>query len=313
MIELLKYESSHKKLWDDFIEHSRTPLFMHKRDYMEYHKDRFNDNSLIFFDNDEAIAVFPAVLSEDTLISHGGLTFGGLILSNEIKQNNVCEVFDALKQYCKQNRISTVLYKPVPYIYYTQPSDDDKYALFRAGGIIDKIEPATVISLRQALPMAKLRKRQVKKALKNNLIVQEFESFHDYETYINMLNEVLALHHNTKAVHTANEIFYLHEKFPNNIRLFMTLKDGFPIAGTIIFEYQNLVHTQYLASTDLGRQLGALDLLIYSLIETYQSKDYFDFGISTEENGSILNHGLISQKEGFGGRTVAYTTYRLNV
>ena len=44
-----------------------------------------------------------------------------------------------------------------------------------------------------------------------------------------------------------------------------------------------------------------------------ETKTYFDFGISSEDNGQILNEGLISQKEGFGGRTVVYQTWRLNV
>ena len=36
---------------------------------------------------------------------------------------------------------------------------------------------------------------------------------------------------------------------------------------------------------------------------------YFDFGISTEHNGRLLNEGLIYQKEGFGGRGICYDTY----
>ena len=40
---------------------------------------------------------------------------------------------------------------------------------------------------------------------------------------------------------------------------------------------------------------------------------YIDFGKSTEGNGSILNEGLISQKEGFGGRTFVYQTWSINV
>ncbi|EIA46149.1 hypothetical protein cco111_09042, partial [Campylobacter coli 2680] len=38
---------------------------------------------------------------------------------------------------------------------------------------------------------------------------------------------------------------------------------------------------------------------------------YFDFGISTENGGQFLNHGLISQKEEFGGRGVIYDFYEL--
>ena len=41
------------------------------------------------------------------------------------------------------------------------------------------------------------------------------------------------------------------------------------------------------------------------------SHKYLDFGISSEDDGKMLNFGLISQKEGFGGRTVIYQTWEL--
>ena len=42
-------------------------------------------------------------------------------------------------------------------------------------------------------------------------------------------------------------------------------------------------------------------------------KTYFDFGISTEENGRVLNSGLIDQKEGFGARGVVHDHYELDI
>jgi len=72
------------------------------------------------------------------------------------------------------------------------------------------------------------------------------------------------------------------------------------------------VHTQYMAANETAREIGALDLTIATVMETYKdSKDWLDFGISTEDAGHILNEGLISQKEGFGGRTNIYQTWRI--
>ena len=59
---------------------------------------------------------------------------------------------------------------------------------------------------------------------------------------------------------------------------------------------------------------GALDLLFHQLIyDRYAQKRYFDFGISTEHGGQMLNEGLLFQKEGFGGRAVVYDTYEMEV
>ena len=51
-----------------------------------------------------------------------------------------------------------------------------------------------------------------------------------------------------------------------------------------------------------------------SLIEKYAgTKEYIDFGISTEQGGNILNEGLAFQKEGFGGRGVCYDCWQINL
>lgn len=40
---------------------------------------------------------------------------------------------------------------------------------------------------------------------------------------------------------------------------------------------------------------------------------WLDFGISTEHGRIYLNEGLISQKEGFGGRTGVYETWKIDL
>ncbi len=80
-----------------------------------------------------------------------------------------------------------------------------------------------------------------------------------------------------------------------------------------MFVYDNVVHTQYLAANDYARENGGLDLVISNLLDVFKDKKYFDFGISTEEMGQFLNEGLMAQKEGFGGRVVAYQTWEIEL
>ena len=86
------------------------------------------------------------------------------------------------------------------------------------------------------------------------------------------------------------------------------------LAGVVIFDTPNVVHAQYIANSEKGREIGALDLVIDFLINTYsENKLYFDFGISTENEGLFLNDGLIAQKEMFGGRAIVYDFYEINL
>ena len=80
----------------------------------------------------------------------------------------------------------------------------------------------------------------------------------------------------------------------------------------MVYDMGHVVHAQYIASSEIGKKTGALDLLIHHLItEVYADRTYFDFGVSTENGGSYLNEGLIFQKEGFGARSVVYDTYEI--
>ena len=52
-------------------------------------------------------------------------------------------------------------------------------------------------------------------------------------------------------------------------------------------------------------------MLFSTLIEQYHDKRYFDFGISNEQEGRVVNHGLLGWKEGFGARCFAHDFYEI--
>ena len=115
-------------------------------------------------------------------------------------------------------------------------------------------------------------------------------------------------------MHSVEEIERFTTLFPNNIKLFVAIKDSKMLGGTLVFENKTIVHTQYLANSFEGRNIGALDFVIDKLInEVYSNKRYFDFGISNEDAGRYLNTGLIAQKEGFGARAVVHDFYELEI
>ena len=107
-IEITIYEDKQKNLWDEFIARSKNGNFLFYRDYMEYHSDRFKDFSLMFFDDNRLIAVMPANIEDDTLFSHGGLTYGGVVSDSKMKISIMVEMFDFLEKYLKNKGIKKV-------------------------------------------------------------------------------------------------------------------------------------------------------------------------------------------------------------
>lgn len=312
MIEITNYNPKlHNNIWNIFNKDSKNGLFMFDRNYMDYHSDRFKDNSLIFYEDEKPIALLPCNMSQNTLYSHQGLTFGGFIVDENMKQNKMLECFEILKEYMKKNNFKKFIYKSTPYIYHKIPAQEDLYALFRNNAKLFRIDCSTTIDLQNILKMSDLRKRCIKKAQNNKVEITLSE---DFEAFVMLLNSVLQKQHGVNAVHSAEELKLLCSRFPQNIKLFVAKFNKEIIAATLLFIYDDLVHTQYLAANEKAREIGALDLLIKTLIDEFaKSKKYFDFGISTENGGQFLNQGLISQKEGFGGRTIVHNIFEVNI
>jgi hypothetical protein len=311
MIEIANYGSDDKSLWDGFVRRSKNGSFLFHRDYMEYHSDRFFDSSLLFFENASLVSVMPANVADDILYSHAGLTFGGVVSDRKMKIGLMLELFDSLMIYLSQHRIKKLVYKAIPYIYQVAPAEEDLYALFRYDAKLIRRDVSSAILLDEPIPFRKGRKYSIKQGKKNELTAKRTN---DFEAFMSIEETVLQSKYNVKPTHTSSEIKSLAQKFPENIKLFAAYKDKVMLAGVIVYESKAVVHTQYIASSDIGKKMGATELLLDSLITQYSSgKKYFDFGISTEKGGAYLNRGLATYKEGFGARTITYDTYEVAV
>jgi hypothetical protein len=314
-MKIKPYTHDLEQQWNDFIKSSKNATFLHDRRYMDYHSDRFVDCSLLFLEGDIVVACFPATYDADhsTVTSHGGLTYGGLLLSRKTSIRTVLEIFHHIVHYYKTVLCAKrLIYKTIPYIYHTYPSDEDLYALFKHNACLIGRGISSAIFLSDRLPLTESRKCCVRKAKRVNLEVSETK---DIRTIWSILSHVLVSRHGVLPVHSCEELELLMSRFPNNIKFYATYKeDGIMIAGAVVYITGKTVHMQYMASNDEGVKHGALDLLVENLVNNvYSNYNYFDFGVSTEQGGTYLNHGLIFQKEGFGGRAVCYDTYAIEL
>ena len=308
-MEVIKYNSSLKSEWDNFITKAKNHHFMFYRDYMEYHSDRFIDHSLMIYNNGTLISCFPANMKENVFYSHAGLTFGGFITNEKMTTSLMLDVFESVINYLKNNNIKEIVYKCIPYIYHLLPAEEDRYALFINNAQLYRRDVSTTIYLDNEIKYQERRKRSIKKA--KNLDIKIYES-KEYDEYWKILSENLYTKYKTKPVHSIEEIKLLHKKFSENIKLFVSSLQDKILSGVVVYINPKIVHCQYISSSEEGKELGALDILFDYLIKLYQNdKKYFDFGISNEQEGRYLNKGLIEFKEGFGARAVCHDFYRL--
>lgn len=308
-MEIRRYRREDKELWNSFVNKARNATFLFDRNYMDYHADRFDDNSFMFYHKGKLKAVLPANVAGDTLYSHQGLTYGGLLLDKKATVEDVLECFDSLNSWLRENGISKVVYKALPWIYQQYPSEEDLYALtWKCKAQLISRNIASTIVIDNKLKFAESRKSGIRKALSLNIEVGESN---DVDGFWHVLEDNLGNRYNAKPVHTANEMKLLMSRFPNNIKLYVAKMNGEIVGGTLIYVTPQVVHTQYISASVEGKKHGALDLLFdYIINKVYANCRYFDFGKSTEQGGAYLNEPLIFQKEGFGGRGVCYDWYQ---
>ncbi|MDR1759074.1 MAG: GNAT family N-acetyltransferase [Fibrobacter sp.] len=303
---LRRYTAEAQALWDSHAAHSRPFHFMFFRNYMDYHSGRFPDCSFFIEKNGNVVGLIPGTLSSEFVwSSHAGLTFGGILFDENEETLVYLEIFDLLDAELRKFGAKKVLYKPLPWIYHTEPSEASLYALFRRHAVLKARQVASVIDPKN-YTCSENRRRKWKQALKEGV------RFYTpgVKSFWKILSECLATRHEARPVHSLEEMNLLASRFPDHIRLCGAEKDGELLAGAVLYETPRVIHAQYLATTEKGRELGALDFLIGNLFTSdICPEKWLDLGTSCEQNGTILNEGLVRQKDGFGAHAVMFDQY----
>lgn len=311
-----RYEGSQKRVWDEFVDNSSNGTFLFKRDYMDYHSDRFKDYSIMAYYKGKLRACLPANIECDaTLISHGGLTYGGWIFPRaHFDGSKVLELFKAWIEWCGEQKISRIIYKPVPWVISPMPAQEDLYALWRVGfSLRSRLLSSAIFPNNN--PGFNMAKRQQLKEATTAADISVSES-DNWNLFYDMLCSCLEERHDANPVHSLSELKLLHNRFPKNIRLFVAHRKDFPeqiLAGTVIYDTGFTAHTQYMATNALGREKRALTYLISQLINNlFGSYRIFDFGTSNLPDFD-LHSSLLEQKYSLGGRGAIYESYVLDL
>ena len=303
--------------WDELAAESWNGTFLHERRFMAYHGDRFQDLSVVIEDDGgQIIGVFPAALHPqhtDTVVSHPGLTYGGVVHKGALRGAVMLEVLQDICRLYQEADLRWLRYKAIPHIYHTVPSGDDLYALFRLGAVRYRCDLSAAIDLDSRQKPSKLRLRDVGKARRTGLSVTFGPEY--LEPFWTVLEANLKIRYNARPVHTLEEITYLQSRYPEQIRCVVGIVGNQVEAGVVLFQTPRVAHVQYSASTAEGNSFGASTAVIdYAMGKEIDfGRRYFDFGVSNEQAGRILNEGLYRFKASFGAGGVVQEFYELEL
>lgn len=318
-MQLLPYrEAEDAAAWDEFVAAAPMSTLLHTRRYLGYHGERFRDASLMLRDErGRLVGVFPAAVDRADgrrVTSHPGVTYGGMVHAGRLSGESMVEALKAVCDFYAGQGFSTLRYKAVPYIYHRTPAGDDTYALFRLDARRYRCDLSSAIDLASRPAPSERRRRGLKKAERAGVRVEWGAQFIAplWET----LSDNLRRKHGVSPVHTVEEIALLHSLFPREIEFVAASEGGQLVAGVVLFSNARVMHAQYIAASERGYEVSALDAVFEHCIERARSRAgvrYFDFGNSNEDEGRRLNTGLHGFKTEFGAGGVGHEFYELNL
>ena len=315
-LEFRTFEAADAESWDSFCRSSHQGTLLHTRKFLSYHGTRFEDTSLIISENNKWLGILPAAIKYGdprTVVSHPGATYGGIVQSGGLRGRKMIEALAGASSFYRKLGFMRFEYRPVPAIYQKIPSQDDLYALFVLAAEREKTDLSSTIALKQPRALAKRRQRCLNKA--HNAGVTISDDMDNLSALWTILKENLQAKFGKAPVHSLDEISLLATRFPNEIECTVALFDEMVVAGILKFITETTVHAQYIATNGIGNSISALDMVIEKCIRDAESsnKMWFDFGISTEQNGTVLNDGLYKFKTEFGAGGTIHEVFTLDL
>ena len=315
-LQISPYTGDDAAEWDEFVVDAPMATFLHSRRFLGYHGDRFSDQSLLLRDpRSRLVGVFPAATDptdERRVVSHPGITYGGVVHRGLLGGAAMVQAIAAIRDHYARLGFRTLRYKAVPDIYHRRPSADDVYALVNLDARLYRCDLSCAIDLADRPRPSERRRRGERKALEQG--VEVVVDPLDLEDFWAVLDENLATRHGARATHSVTEMQLLLSVFPESIEIATAKVDGSVVAGVVLFKTDRVVHAQYIGSTDEGRAAFALDAVFEECVRRAMTSGarFFDFGISTEEEGRVLNTGLYKFKSEFGGGGIVHVFYELD-
>lgn len=271
---------------------------------MDYHQDKFQDASLMIYNNHELVALLPANKVGDELFSHQGLTYGGILFTKTQSVDSITAVISVIIEFLKANHIASLTIKQLPEFYYETYAKDIYNVLQTYNSEIILKQVILAIDYQSEYNIHKTKLKRFNKLKTNGFRIVEGQ--HELERFWNtVLIKRLDEKHDSKPVHNLAEIQYLQDKFPSEILQYTIYNDTELLAGITIFKKGKVVKSQYGMASETGEKLKALDMLFVYLIRKYEEEGLHFFSMGTVSNDSKLGYsqGMLKQKQELGCKT----------
>ncbi len=307
-----RYHEGLRGDWNQAVRQARNGLFFFERGFLDYHGPRFADCSLMIYEGRKPLALLPAHLEGDSLVSHRGLPFAGWIVSPELCLRNMEMAFILLEQFLRAVGLRRLVVSPVPNVYGRKPCEEELWCLRQQRAVEVGAKVGVVMRARDFKEFATEKR---KKLLKSG-VLQACRAVvsTDIRGHMERVAEFLWERHRVRPLHTAEEMEFIAAAFPENVRIWEVWRDNLLVGGNLVFLSPHIVRSQHFYVCGDTEKTGGTGVLNGALLLLEEIQNHWwDFGTSMEPATGLLNPALHQFKESHGGRTSIQSTYEWNL
>jgi hypothetical protein len=316
-LNVVRYTTDQRLIWNRFISNASSAEFTHSRDYLSYSKIS-EDFSLLIFQEQKLLGVIPLSLdphSQDILHCHSLCTFASVLMSPGLSFYKSKIILDSAIRFIQDSGFKSLYFRNPPAVLQHEINQATEYILIsQYNADIVNCRPLQVLDLSDtnSAKMSKGRKSMAKKSNSNTI---RFEDEANISIFHKFLSDQLHERHDKAPIHTSEDLENLKALFPNNVYFSLATLDDQPIAGVAFWVYKNYITLQYIASNEKGRVIGGVDFLVLNVIAKAKElgKKFVSFGTSGDPETLNFNLNLIINKEGYGARTIPAFYYHLKL
>jgi hypothetical protein len=232
------------------------------------------------------------------------LSYGGWILS-EIGTENMHLLLEVFLEYIKDAIFSvsgSLIVKAevqLPPLSYHKLHQEMAHIFKDKGFRVNRILDNLFVKLDQKYRVSSKKTRGYRNGKFAGLKIERSNDFKRF--WEQVLVPQLRARYASQPVHSLDEIELLASKFPENIVQHNLYREDQLLAGITFFIKNDIVKSQYTASSSLGLKINAVGYLYMEAMKEFQEKGFLlmDYGSVNERDGSV-NKGLLRFKKELG-------------
>lgn len=302
---IIPYADEFQEEWDKFIsESSENGTIFHLQKFLSYHpKNKFNDSSIIIKDQTNTIiSVFMSAIVNNTILSHPGSTYGGIIIKKYLKLQEIEKLCKAIFIYYLK-KFPNYEFKIILSENFFLTNDKIEFFLNTFGLKLSSKEISTVVNVRDYFNYKGMRKstrqyissrRFDKLDIEYKIANNELEIKNAYTLVENNLKNK----YNKDATHTYEELILLKTLFKEKITFFIAKRNNEVLTTYITFELNNdVLHIFYIATSNDIENITSIGMVNFILEYSKNKYTYVNFGISSREKE--IKYWIHNYKEQF--------------